>query len=248
MPNTSELIVNASDTMSGDVNNEPQPDDVLVSDAEVIQRALVNYLKDGHTRAVTLSQGEKKEWVKYARMAAGKVDKDDPQNRAQEIGVYQPIIEMMRQTLKAAYVTELLANPGMMDFFKLRPEWYGVDRYAEGVEKLCQKKFRDMAPADAPQGFLRLFDMWMDDFTGPCGNCIGTVTHEQMGGDSDNEEMFRSGPTGQWFDPFNVWPWDIDVNSFGQTNTSIYQPLTLGNLKHEAYGFVNLDNVFLHPD
>jgi hypothetical protein len=221
-----------------------QPDmmEPEVVDYAPLETALINYLHEGHAAAVSVSEPIKRDWVVFMRMARAISALDDPDDTFTDLGVWIATIAKAKDTLRAQIVNDLIPDPGSMDFFRLdilREFW---ERYGEIITKLLQDKFRAAQPQDCEGGFIDLFDMEVDDWL-TIGNMLTIVSNEQEQGDLDADHVI-SGPTPQYLDPFNVWPWDIDVNTFRDTNTTIYQPISRYELRDgEGSIFTNVDKV-----
>jgi len=211
-------------------------------DLERIETAIVQVLRAGEARAESLSAAEKREWQLFERMADGKAERDNPGDILSELGFYLAAIDKAREIFKAALMNDLIPDPARMDFFEGEAKWAGLEQYAEGITAMMRAKFKLMRPEDAENGFIQLLGMLIDDLTLK-GTMIGLVTHEVSYNEHDAESMIESGPTLQYFDPFNVWPWRTDVNNFSQTAVTIYAPLTRADLESPENGYKNVEKV-----
>lgn len=218
----------------------PQSDQEL----QKIETALIDVMRYNTDQAIALNQWRKRRWMMYMQMEQGRPPLDDVNDPLIQLGYYQPILAKFRDIMKALLVNMLDPDPSEADFFELdaKPLWEGIDKLAEALTALLRDKFKNMSP-ELTGGFLAIFVRLIDDFL-VYGNCTALVTHEMLSDpfEPDNQDGLIEGPTIRRISPLNVFNWRDDVSSFGETFTSIFDPVT-PDQAHQM-GFVNTDKLF----
>jgi hypothetical protein len=217
--------------MMTDLADEAPARSVKTISRKDIETALVLWLREGHERAVALSLPEKQQWARYRRMEEGTFREDDPKDPWVKRGVWMRPIAKAKRLLIANVMNELMPDPQEMDWAQAVPEMAGLDEYAERVEALVRKKLRQARPFAAKNVYDLTARGLSDLYT--CGNKVRIVTHEAEL-DADHDEIL-DGPTPQYIDPRNLWPWRRRVNELRQTACTIWDPITHAELMSGRY-------------
>ncbi|MBU2249174.1 MAG: hypothetical protein KKD77_20675 [Gammaproteobacteria bacterium] len=197
-----------------------------------IEKKLIQYLNDGHERALGDNQAIKEAWCEYKEMKEGDgIYNDDDDPLLTELHVHWRYIAKLIDVWKANVILQVIPDTVKMDFFKIEAKAIGLEDYTKRIEAYLQEKYRNMRPR-AARTFSEVLDMLCDDLA-TMGNLIAVVTHEATMGDMDEDDVIE-GPTVQWVDPINVSPWDVDVNTFDETNTTIFAPVDVYELRQIA--------------
>lgn len=206
--------------------------DAAPVDIEQLEKSLNMYLTNGHQKAVMLHQPRKLLWWEYRQMQYGKGVYSDWSDPLVQMGVHLPLIAKLINIFKANSLREAIPDPSDMDFFEFDSKREGLEEYAKIAQHGLRDKFKGARPLDAA-GFYDLNSMWLDDLYA-IGNCMAITTHEVTAADWDGNTVL-SGPTPQYVNPVNAWPWDYDVNLIDRTNTTLYAPITKDDLVNSNF-------------
>lgn len=210
------------------LENLPTVDDV--------ENAMIRYLNAGHELAIGMIQPDKRKWAQFKLMKEERGFYQDQSDPLVRMGVHFPALAKLIDVMKANLLAECIPDASEMNFFEFQDERGYFDEYVKRMQFLVRKKFQTMKPG-AARDFLGVLDMLFDDML-TLGNCVSIITHEIIQGDADGDGVVQ-GPTVQYMDPFNWWPWDWDVENADQTQHSFFAPLDVYALK--AGGYVNLE-------
>ena len=189
---------------------------------EAVEDAVLDLVDGGLTQAIGLSQDVKRRWSLFLRMKQGLPPEEWEDDPLIDLDVYLPDLAKFTDTLRSQYLNDLIDDPSMMDFFEIDSPAQGVWPYTEAVSSLLQHKFKEMKPRNCT-GYMDFLSRSFDDLL-TLGNMTSIATHEVLEG--DDGDMVRQGPTMQWVDPFNVWPWRTDVHTLDETDVTVYDPLS----------------------
>jgi len=212
------------------------PTEPLEIEYEEIEEALLGLCEDGLRDAIPLSQGIKRKWALYLEMKQGfAVDDEGADDDLAQMDLADPVLAKFIDILKAEMLKELLPDPAEMDFFALLAKWPGVEPYAEAMTEQLRDKFRVMKPKGATN-FYDFVARQVEDYA-TVGNCLSVMGHELLQGDEDGDGVIQ-GPTAQYVDPFNAWPWRTDINCADETAWTLYAPITTAELRGGGYRHV----------
>lgn len=218
---------------------EGSPDEALsLPSVQTIENALVNYLQEGQNRSIGMFQSRKREWARFKLMKEERGSYDDPSDPLVRLGLHIPTLAKLVDVMKAGLLSEVLPDPSEMNFFELQDERGYFDEYARRMQFMLRKKYQTQKPLAAGD-FASVTDMLADDYLA-LGTCVSIITHEILEGEADGDGITQ-GPTTQYIDPMNWWPWDWDVDNAAQTQHNIFAPLDIYALK--GGGYVNTERV-----
>ncbi|MEN6536696.1 MAG: hypothetical protein ABFD89_23775 [Bryobacteraceae bacterium] len=191
-------------------------------DLDRLEKAILQVLHEGTEKAKTRSRATKAKWADWINMKYGQGFKDDPGDILTEKGVGLRMLAKFTRTYRSQVMRQLVPNPAEHDWISVTAKMPGLEGVAEAVEALMQDRFREMRPEDA-RNFYGLLPMHVDDWL-TLGNMMAMPTHEYFIGDVNDDDI-EHGPVVQYLDPFNVWPWSVQVNQIAKTDVTVYDPV-----------------------
>lgn len=243
VPEDNTTYVDPITGLDADYREAELPPDAEITDEaiEKAEKALVDALQKGSDAAYDIGKAEKEFWHRARQLYAHENEDDDVNDPLAKRGLWIGIISKHVAISMAQMIGEHIPDPSAMDFFEFKAESVAASGVVDMLTAVARRTFRNMNPEKA-NGFTSTYAMMLTDLH--CiGNTFATMSYATLQGKADDMgDGVTDGPCLQYWDPANVWPWRLDVDSISETFVTIWDPIAPDAI--EDFDFHNMETVW----